>query len=187
MWGVALSNTTLKQKKPDHTEPTHHKKHTTYKPQTTKQKQLAKAAGDFLLVGLHTDDDVSARRGPHLPIMNVHERALSVLACKYVDEVVIGAPPVVTATLLSTFRISRVVRGGRSETGSYAKLDPERYALPRSRGIYLVLDSPCPTTTSNIISRIVDNRKAYEARNAKKVANEDSYYADEGKAFVQEV
>jgi hypothetical protein len=49
--------------------------------------QLAKAAGDFLLVGLHTDEDVEARRGPHTPIMNVHERALSVLACKYVDEV----------------------------------------------------------------------------------------------------
>lgn len=49
--------------------------------------QLAKEAGDFLLVGLHTDEDVEARRGPHTPIMNVHERALSVLACKYVDEV----------------------------------------------------------------------------------------------------
>jgi cytidyltransferase-like protein len=49
--------------------------------------QLAKQQGDFLLVGLHTDEDVEARRGPHTPIMNVHERALSVLACKYVDEV----------------------------------------------------------------------------------------------------
>jgi hypothetical protein len=49
--------------------------------------QLAKEQGDFLLVGLHTDEDVGARRGPHTPIMNVHERALSVLACKYVDEV----------------------------------------------------------------------------------------------------
>lgn len=38
-------------------------------------------------MGLHTDEDVEARRGPHTPIMNVHERALSVLACKYVDEV----------------------------------------------------------------------------------------------------
>lgn len=49
--------------------------------------QLAKQQGDFLLVGLHADEDVEARRGPHTPIMNVHERALSVLASKYVDEV----------------------------------------------------------------------------------------------------
>jgi hypothetical protein len=58
--------------------------------------QLAKEAGDFLLVGLHTDEDVQARRGPHMPIMNVHERALSVLACKCVDEVraALGGVPV---------------------------------------------------------------------------------------------
>ena len=52
---------------------------------------MARKEGDFLLVGLHSDEDVAARRGPHLPLMDLHERSLSVLACKYVDEVVIGA------------------------------------------------------------------------------------------------
>ena len=52
--------------------------------------QKAKQQGDFLLVGLHTDEDVSERRGLHLPIMDLHERCLSVLACKYVDEAIIG-------------------------------------------------------------------------------------------------
>lgn len=52
--------------------------------------QLAKEQGDFLLVGLHTDDDVMERRGAHLPIMDLHERSLSVLACRYVNEVIIG-------------------------------------------------------------------------------------------------
>ena len=31
------------------------------------------------------------RRG-YRPIMHLHERTLSVLACRYVDEVIIGAP-----------------------------------------------------------------------------------------------
>lgn len=53
--------------------------------------QAARSKGDFLLVGIHTDEDVAERRGPHQPIMNLHERALSVLACKYADEVIIGA------------------------------------------------------------------------------------------------
>ena len=52
--------------------------------------QLAREQGDFLLVGLHTDDDVMERRGAHLPIMDLHERSLSVLACRYVNEVIIG-------------------------------------------------------------------------------------------------
>lgn len=42
-------------------------------------------------MGLHADEDISERRGSHLPLMDLHERSLSVLACKYVDEVVIGA------------------------------------------------------------------------------------------------
>ena len=41
-------------------------------------------------MGLHTDDDVMERRGAHLPIMDLHERSLSVLACRYVNEVIIG-------------------------------------------------------------------------------------------------
>ncbi len=52
--------------------------------------QLAREQGDFLLVGLHTDDDVMEQRGAHLPIMDLHERSLSVLACRYVNEVIIG-------------------------------------------------------------------------------------------------
>lgn len=78
--------------------------------------QEAKAQGDFLLVGIHTDEDVQKRRGVHLPIMNLHERALSVLACKYADEVVIGAPTVITEDIITTFNISVVVRGSISET-----------------------------------------------------------------------
>lgn len=34
----------------------------------------------------------SELRGSHFPLMNLHERSLSVLACRYVDEVIIGAP-----------------------------------------------------------------------------------------------
>lgn len=52
--------------------------------------QEARKHGDFLLVGLHTDEDVSERRGAHLPIMSLHERSLSVLACRFVDEIVMG-------------------------------------------------------------------------------------------------
>lgn len=48
--------------------------------------------GDYLIVGLHTDPIVNIYKGSNYPIMNLHERVLSVLACKYVSEVVIGAP-----------------------------------------------------------------------------------------------
>lgn len=148
--------------------------------------RLAKEAGDFLLVGLHTDEDVEARRGPHTPIMNVHERALSVLACKYVDEVIIGAPTVIGEDLLRTFNISLVVRGSVTETRAHGNGESARYALPRERGMFKLLPSPSGTTTVSIIQRIVDNRAAFEARNAKKVASETAYYTA-SKDYVKEV
>eukprot|EP00246_Nothoceros_aenigmaticus_P006724 TRINITY_DN1985_c0_g1_i2.p1 TRINITY_DN1985_c0_g1~~TRINITY_DN1985_c0_g1_i2.p1 ORF type:complete len:387 (+),score=54.67 TRINITY_DN1985_c0_g1_i2:361-1521(+) len=75
----------------------------------------AREFGDFLLVGIHTDETISAHRGLHHPIMNLHERSLSVLACKYVDEVIIGAPWEVTKDMITTFNISLVVHGSSAE------------------------------------------------------------------------
>lgn len=43
----------------------------------------------------------SAKRGAHRPIMNLHERSLSVLACRYVDEVIIGAPWEISRDMVS--------------------------------------------------------------------------------------
>lgn len=61
-----------------------------------------------------------------------------------------------------------------------------RYALPRERGILRLLPSPSSVTTQSIIQRIVDNRAAFEARNAKKVASEEAYYS-KSKDYVQEL
>lgn len=44
--------------------------------------EAAHAQGDFLIVGLHTDLEVNRYKGSNYPIMNLHERVLSVLACK---------------------------------------------------------------------------------------------------------
>lgn len=49
--------------------------------------------------------------GANWPIMNVFERALCVLGCKYVDDVVIGCPWAVTDDLMKTFNVSLVVQG----------------------------------------------------------------------------
>lgn len=80
--------------------------------------RAARSACDFLLVGVHADADVSARRGRHEPLLDVHERALSVLACRFADEVIIGAPLVVTEDLLTSFNVALVLRGTVHETQS---------------------------------------------------------------------
>lgn len=52
----------------------------------------AKEMGDFLYVGIWPDDVVNHFKGSNYPILSLHERVLMALACKYVDDVVIGAP-----------------------------------------------------------------------------------------------
>uniref|UniRef100_A0A4W5PDL9 ethanolamine-phosphate cytidylyltransferase n=1 Tax=Hucho hucho TaxID=62062 RepID=A0A4W5PDL9_9TELE len=59
----------------------------------------------YVIVGLHFDQEVNRYKGKNYPIMNVHERTLSVLACRYVSEVVIGAPYAVTRELLDHFKV----------------------------------------------------------------------------------
>ncbi|CAK9149181.1 unnamed protein product [Ilex paraguariensis] len=60
----------------------------------------ARQLGDFLLVGIYADQTVSEQRGARFPLMHLHERSLGVLACRYVDEVIIGAPWEVTKDMI---------------------------------------------------------------------------------------
>ncbi|KAF5750697.1 hypothetical protein HS088_TW03G01036 [Tripterygium wilfordii] len=144
--------------------------------------RVARGLGDFLLVGIHNDQTVSSKRGAHRPIMNLHERSLSVLACRYVDEVIIGAPREVSKDVITTFDISLVVHGTVAEGNDFLEEKDNPYAVPISMGIFRVLESPLDITTSTIIKRIVANHEAYEKRNEKKAASEKKYY--EEKTFV---
>jgi cytidyltransferase-like protein len=54
--------------------------------------EKARALGSFLFVGIHDDPSTYNVRGGNFPIMALHERVLNVLACRWVDEVIIGAP-----------------------------------------------------------------------------------------------
>ena len=56
-------------------------------------------------MGLHTDQVVNRYKGSNYPIMSLHQRVLSVLACRYVDQVIIGAPYRVTLELLEQFKV----------------------------------------------------------------------------------
>lgn len=144
--------------------------------------KAARAMGDFLLVGIHSDQIVSAHRGPNHPIMHVHERSLSVLACRHVDEVIIGAPWEVSKDMITTFNISLVVHGicGEGYEVQNGNIDP--YAAPRAAGILTEIKMPRNITTSTIIKRIVANHEAFKIRNEKKVESEKQYY--QSKTYV---
>lgn len=70
-------------------------------------------------------------KGSNYPIMNLQERVLSVLACKYVSEVVIGAPYIVTKDLIEHFNIAVVCHGSKT----VIKTDPETLQVSQQQTI----------------------------------------------------
>ncbi|CAN0839099.1 Ethanolamine-phosphate cytidylyltransferase [Linum grandiflorum] len=142
----------------------------------------AKQLGDFLLVGVHTDQIVSQHRGKYYPIMHLHERSLSALACRYADEVIIGAPWEVSKDVITTFNISVVVHGTVAEQNYISSGENDPYAVPKAMGIFRMLDSPKDITTTSVTKRIIANHEAYTKRNAKKTKSEKKYY--EEKVYV---
>ncbi|XP_074273700.1 ethanolamine-phosphate cytidylyltransferase-like [Silene latifolia] len=140
--------------------------------------RAARQLGDFLLVGIYTDQTVSEIRGPGYPLMNLHERCLSVLGCRYVDEIIMGAPWEVTQDMIKTFNISLVVRGTVSEANPLVNDDTDPYAVPKKMKMFRMLESPKHITTSSVAHRIITNHEAYKKRNAKKVASEKKYYQE---------
>ncbi|XP_043570927.1 ethanolamine-phosphate cytidylyltransferase isoform X2 [Chiloscyllium plagiosum] len=124
----------------------------------------------YIIVGLHFDQEVNQYKGKNYPIMNVHERTLSVLACRYVSEVVIGAPYSVTADLLDHFKVDLVCHGKTEVIADKDGSDP--YAEPKRRNIFKSINSGNDLTTDHIVQRIIKNRLHFEARNQKKEAKE---------------
>merc|ERR1711871_772722 len=108
--------------------------------------KAAKELGDFLYVGMHNDQVVNEQHGSNYPICTLHERALCVLACKYVDEVIFSAPWEVTKEVITLLDISVVVEcvntkfPHEGDTEARASQSAKCYAAPQELGIYHSLD-----------------------------------------------
>lgn len=71
----------------------------------------AREIGTFVVVGVYGDKTVEYIKGKNYPILNLQERALNLMSLKYVDEVVIDAPYMITEQLLNTFNVQIVLEG----------------------------------------------------------------------------
>jgi ethanolamine-phosphate cytidylyltransferase len=83
--------------------------------------RVAKEKGDFLIVGIHQDDVVADTFGSY-PILNMYERVLSVLACRYVDQVVMDAPLLLSLEFLVKHKIDLVLNPIQANESFYQVL-----------------------------------------------------------------
>lgn len=137
----------------------------------------AKALGTFLLVGIVDDATARQHNGPSFPVMNLTERVLNVCACKWVDEVIIGAPRAITEDLMKTWDVNIVARGiGHTRNFTY-KQDADHFEISKQAGVYTEVASKWPELNHDtIVERIMSSRHAYLKRNADRASREDAYY-----------
>lgn len=83
---------------------------------------------------------------------------------------VIGAPYCVTEDLLEHFKIDVVCHGQTPIAFEDGKIDP--YAVPKTHGIFTLIDSKNSMTTELIVERIISHRLEYERRNKAKEKKE---------------
>lgn len=117
--------------------------------------EKAKSLGDFLIVGILADSNA---------FMTVYERAMNVLACKYVDEVVFEPPQNISKDLMDHLKIDIVCHG--------KGVQKEFYKLPMEMKKFKIVDSENDMTTEKIIARVTKNRQEYKKRNTQKEAME---------------
>lgn len=87
--------------------------------------------------------------------MNLQERVLGLLSCRFVDEVVIGAPWEITTDMLTTLNISVVAHGSVYDETLGGQEDYElAYRVPRERGLFTTVSSEGGGCIAEIIQRV---------------------------------
>lgn len=144
----------------------------------------AKELGTYLIVGIYDDETVNELKGSNYPIMNLHERVLNVCSCKWVDDVVIGAPRTIDEDMVKTLNIQIVVQGTHTRSKHSENIDDKRHSSlvhALSNVVFKEVESDWPyLTTAEIAHRIADNRIKYINRNSKRGQMEQDYYKTKG-------
>ena len=138
-----------------------------------KRLEAAKKFGDFLYVGLWDDEMVRYYKGSHYPIISLQERVLMCLACKHVDDVVIGAPFIITKDLLKSLNIKKVVKIVDTAEDTVLKQyrDLDQFEAAREVGILeevSINDAFYDITTEALATRVLDNKAAFQKKFDKK-------------------
>ncbi len=110
--------------------------------------RLARAYGDYLLVGVHADETVMSYK--RRPIFSMKERVTSVAGCRYVDEVVSDAPLTIDRAWIEQHHIDLVVHGDDLSS----EMEERWYKTPIEMGIYRTVGYTPRISTTDIIARI---------------------------------
>lgn len=140
----------------------------------------ARDRGDYLMVGIHSNSLVNKMQGNRLPLMSLNERVLSVLGCRYVDNVLIDAPYEISSSMIATLGISTVVRGGLEEgfTG-----DMRRFRQAKAAGILEEIEPETSFEIERVFRRIREQHDSFRSKYENKNEKERRFYSQKYSSY----
>ena len=131
----------------------------------------------YVVVGIHDDYTINKIKGYNYPIMNILERSLVVLQCKYVSALVISAPYTPSKAYLTEclgpMSAVEVWHGPRKVIEAPGEGDP--YADAAEMGILRTIDKHLwdDISARKIVDRILSRKLEFEERQRKKGVKSD--------------
>ncbi|TIA65549.1 ethanolamine-phosphate cytidylyltransferase [Aureobasidium pullulans] len=136
----------------------------------TEEKQAKQTGWDkeyspiYVVAGVHSDEDINDYKGINYPIMNIFERGLCVLQCKYISSLIFMAPTVPSKAFLESLPYSvQAVYHGPTVS---APPGEDFYTDAKEMGIFREISSHpySQVNSDSIVNRILKSRELYEER-----------------------
>lgn len=134
-----------------------------------KQVHAAEEGKAYVIAGVHDDLVINQEKGLNYPIMNIFERGLCVLQCRYINAVVFGAPFSPTKPYLETMPMGRISAVYHGPT-AFMPLNFDPYIDAREMGIFKEIGRHDfqHVNAGEVVMRIMRGREAFEERQRKK-------------------
>ncbi|OBR06997.1 Cytidylyltransferase [Colletotrichum higginsianum IMI 349063] len=141
----------------------------------------------YVVAGIHSDDEINHWKGINYPIMNIYERGLCVLQCRYVNAVVFGAPFSPTKAYLTTLPWGTPDAVYHGPT-AFMPLTYDPYTAPKEMGIMREVGEHefAGVNAGTIVQRIMRSRDMYEERQRKKGIKAESESAARDREVLEE-
>ena len=142
----------------------------------------------YIVVGLHDDYTINKIKGYNYPIMNILERSLVVLQCKYVSALVVSAPYTPSKAYLTkglgSLAPVEIWHGPTQVIEAQGEGDP--YADAKEMGLLRIVGSHRwdDISARKIVDRILNRRLEFEERQRKKGVK--THLEEEMKVALQE-
>jgi len=128
----------------------------------------AKEQCDFLIVGVFSDQIVNKQncKNPdslsNAPVMNLNERVLVTLSCKYVDEVIIGPPVQTPKEWFDARNVTKVFHNIKE--GEWEVDGEDAFQNAKELGIYVPVETDRDLSSEVILQRIINNRLNFKKK-----------------------